>query len=257
MLPKNLTTIGETYFLKELRDGFDTIERDELKIQMSKRTGNEYTNFSNKCVVMYAPKKGKYKQGDVVWVHHYVVDQKQGDYMYAREDQIWFKGDSLLNVNNEKIVVFKYKLHEETTTASGLILISYDTDGMEKYGFKGEVVSGGGLKKGDTFYFIKNTEYELWENEEQYFIVDIDNVCKVNGRIRDGYYETKKVNITDMYFNHKLRMVKGGVISLLNNPNLPNDGLFCVLRKKPSCSFVRPEEVLALLDVPVNVATVF
>lgn len=246
----NLTTIGKTYLLRERRDGFDEIQRGSLTIKMADRTGNEYTNFSNRCEVIHAPKKGKYKEGDLVWVHHLVRDQSAyDDLIYASEEQIWFAADNIEDLTDGDIVVFKHNLHNEDKTDSGLVLISYDDANKEKYGLRGEVVSGY-LPKGTDIYYKKNMEYEVWQNELMYLIVDKKHICMADGVVTENWYEIEKVDETSLYISKKIRMPKRGIIALLKNPSLPLHGQFCVLRRDVSPRFVSPSEILATIEIP-------
>lgn len=255
MVRKNVTTFNNSYLLEENRDSFDKVKRGDLELQIAARTGNQYTNFSNKFNVVEAPKDGKYKVGDVVWGHHFILDQTAYDGLfYANEEQIWFKGNTLLEVNDENIVVFVPYLHEEIERPSGIVVISYDSSNEHTYGDRGKVVSGGGLPVGSEIYYLKNRDYELWENEIMYFVVDKDFVCMVNGEPFGEWYVTKVINDTDLYFSHDIRLPRGGVIALLQNPNLPYDGKYGLLSRRPSQSFVSPDKILGIVDLPSNVS---
>lgn len=252
---ENLTPINGAYLLKENREGFDVVERGDLKLQIAARTGNNYTNFSNKCDIVVAPKGGKYKVGDTVWVHHFVSDQKYNDgLLYANENQFWFKGDKLSEIEDDNIVIFQPDLHDESTTASGLILISYDTKNSEKFGERGKVVSGGGLKKGSQIYYHKNRELEVWENEVMYLIIEKTEICMVDGECFGDWYISEPLNETDLYFKYKIRFPKKGVISLLKNPHLPLDGSFVVLANAVVPCFVSPDKILSTIDLPEAVS---
>lgn len=255
MTKEKLTTINKAYILKELRDGFDEVQRGSLKLKMASRTGNKYTNFTNRCEIVKTFKNSKYKVGDVVWVHYLVSDQlAYDDYLFAGERQIWFKAENIKDVQDEDIVVFKYDLHEETTRPSGIVLISYDEGNSDKYGLRGKVVGGGGLEKGSQIYFNKDRENEVWQDEEQYLVIEKKNVCMVDGKLFGDWYYAEPVDITDMYLKHKIRLPKGGVIALLKNPLLAYDGVHVVLRKLSSPYFVSPREILAIVDLPSAVS---
>jgi len=256
MSTQKLTTINKAYLLKERRDGFDEIQHGSLTLTMQAREGNEFTNFSQRFEIVACPSKdSKYKKGDIVWGHHFIIKQKAfDDLFYAGESQIWFKADKITDLVDDDIVVFQYVLHEETQTASGLTLINYNdqkTTAKEK-GIKCRVVSGA-LLKGSEMRFYKNRQQEVWQNEEQYLLTDKKFITEVNGVPYGQWYEAKLVDDIDLYKQYKTRIKKGFIV-LLNNPELPYHSELALVQKKPVLSFVNHDEILALVEIPDTLA---
>lgn len=246
---ETLTTINRAYIVRELRDGFDTIKHGSLDLLMRTRTGNKYTNFTNRCRVLAAPKGGKYAVGDVVWVHHFVLNQSFGDDLYCAEHQIWISGDRIAEVESDELVVFKYRNISEKTTPSGIFLVTFeDTD--EK-NMKGDVVAGA-LPKGSVIEWIADNEYEFWQDEQQYLVVDKEHITTIDGVLTEGFYEYEKLTLSerqDLFRQHGI-MPKKGFIARLKNSLLPYHGKHCWLSTSSAQRFVRPPEILAILDLP-------
>lgn len=258
MSTNKLTTVNRAYLLKERRDGFDEIQHGSLTLKMEARTGNEFTNFSQRFEIMACPPKdSKYKEGDIVWGHHFIIKQKAfDDLYYAAEDQIWFKTDNISDLIDDEIVVFQYVLHEETKTDSGLILINYNDQKTtaRKKGIKCRVVAGA-LPKDSEIRFYKNRQQEVWQHEQQYLITEKRFVTELEGSPYGQWYDASLIDDVDLYKKHKT-IIKKGFIVLLNNPKLPYHKNYAVIAKKPVLSFVNHDEILAIVEIPDKLALV-
>lgn len=242
---KKLFTLKGKYLLKELRDGFDTIERNGITIYKRPSEGFEFVNFSMKCEIVAAPENGKYGRGQKVFVHHLVKDDKWSanfstkEVLATVEDNILFAGNSPEDCKDKDVVVFKYLKKKEEATDSGIVTQVGFTD--EKKG----VVVAGGLPKGTIITYRENKELEIFYNEEQYLFMDLINVTSVDGKPYGDWYEVE--DFADVYFDTGVVALKGQTalgkkynielkgrqkIAKLNNPSLPYHGKMVLCQER-------------------------
>ena len=157
-----LSTLRGKYLLREIRDGFDVIEKDGITIYKRPSEGFEYVNFSMKCEIVAAPEYGKYGVGQHVFVHHMVKGDAWSEnwsteeLLATVEENILFAGESPLDCKEKDVVVFKYFKKPEEKTDSGIVKQIGFTDDS-----RGEVV-GGALKAGDIITYRENKELEIF-----------------------------------------------------------------------------------------------
>jgi hypothetical protein len=203
----DFSTLNRKYLVRELKEGFETIERNGLKLHTAKKTGFEDTaNFSNRCEVVVAPEGGKYKRGENVFVHHGIATDRFrndwfGEVLYAtREENIWFKGEKPEDLVDDELIIFKY-LKKDIEEHNGIVTQVSSVDEL-----RGEVVSGA-LPKGVEITYRINKEMEFFFNEEQYLITEKKFITSVNGKPFGEWYEYD--DFEDEYFDEGLITLKG------------------------------------------------
>lgn len=241
----NLSTLRGKYLLKELRDGFDVIEKNGVTIYKRPSEGFELANFSMKCEIIACPEDGKYGKGQHVFVHHFVKNDvwssnfSTDEVLATVEENILFAGESPEDCNEKDVVVFKYLKKKEDATDSGIVTQLGFTDE-----YKGEVVSGA-LNKGDIITYRTNKELEIFWEEEQYLYIDVMNITSVNGEPVGNWYEVD--DFEEEYFDTGIIQLKGQTglskkydielkgkqkIVRLNNPKLPYHGRMVLCQER-------------------------
>lgn len=251
---KKFSTINSKYLLTELRDGFDYVKDDGFEIRIRTREGFKYNDFSQRCKVIAAPEDGMYKVGDIVWVHHFVMDDvydgtfdgiTDGLIYATREENILFKGSSPEDCVRDGITVFKYLKQEQELSDGVITKVKKDDD------FSGIVVAGD-IPKGTVIKYKLNMELELWHNEEQFLVIDTENIMAVNGEPFMDWYEfdplddekfdfgwgflTGQVGVQEKlgtYVTKKQKIVK------LKNPNLKLDGALAIVQDDWSSKYTK------------------
>jgi len=207
---ENITTVEKNYLVSEDRSAFDIVKLGNLELFKSKPEGFKYNNCSNKFIVEYAPVDSKYKVGDSVWGHHMIINtpvEIDGKLMFAaKEESLWFSAEDPSEHNEDKIISFEY-LKESENTVGNLI-----TNVAATRWDKGTVLSGG-LPKGTVITYWKDREYELWYNERQILIMDVDHVTSINGEVCGDWCELDDMEGEDffcgfLYYRGKLGLMK-------------------------------------------------
>jgi hypothetical protein len=252
------STLRGVYLLKEDRSGFDTIKlTDDVTLFMRPREGFASTNFSNCCRIVHSPENGKYSVGERVWVHHFIVDQrfkrnnKFGEEIYAREEQIFFSAEDITNFKDPDVCVFQYLSTGEH--ASNGVIIPASTDDN-----KGRVVTGC-FPGGSVIEFVPNKEYEIFFNEKQYLVIDKRHVTSLDGIPYGDYYRIDAFE--NFEYQGNFGIIKGQLgkqlhekislpqklsLALLYSPSLELDGKTAIVNT-PKGKWAHSESILATL----------
>lgn len=207
---ENITTVEKNYLLTEDRSAFDVVKIGHIDLFKARPEGYKYNNCSNKFIVEAAPLNSKYKVGDSVWGDHRIIDSPveiDGKGMFAaKEESIWLKAEDPSEHNDENIISFEYLKEDEYM--SGGIVAGVSVTRWEK-GF----VLSGGLPKGTVITYWTDREYEVWYNERQILLLDINHVTSINGEVCGEWCELDDMNEQDfncgfLYLRGKMGLMK-------------------------------------------------
>jgi hypothetical protein len=266
-----VNTLGKTYIVRELKEGFDdfSLGETDVKIQMRPRQGvGKFTNFSNRCEILVAPENGKYKVGQSVFVPNAVVDNKispkiaeslgvnikyLSGSLYLGEHNILFEGEDITKIEGDEWSVFQIKKQSEVVE-NGITIIDPEDDTI------GYVICGA-LNKGDKITWVSSKRIEIWQKEKQYWVTHKDWITSVNDEPYGEYYRidnyskrSGKVNGIELkgqtyarkLFGLSIPDKKYEIIDLYN-PCLPNHGKSALFRRVKPMPFVHQDSLVALL----------
>lgn len=132
-------------------------------------------NAVQEAVVIACPEGKELKEGDTVYVHHFVIEDerrvpvKGKEYRWLEYNQIYARvRDGILKALGYYVLVEPVKFDEskfQKETESGFILTQKaGTEYVDRVGFVahvGEEAIAAGIEVGDKIFFNKNCEYEI------------------------------------------------------------------------------------------------
>jgi hypothetical protein len=269
---ENLGTIKGKYLAIEVKEGFEefNLGDTDIRIKTVERTGvAKYTNFSHHCKIVGAYPNSRIDVGTHFWTRHEIVDDSfdgscvasslAGETVYAlREENILFVGDNITtatsyDASNPWVLVRTKGMEKEEK--GELVVFSGPNKNI------GKVVNGVGvLNEGDFITWLPGGRVEYWQNEVQYWAVNVSRITTLNGKPHGLFYELdlfddfewekggvilKGRDAARMKYNIKTR--KGEHLAILNNPELEHHGKVAIARQSKK-GVKYSNDIIALID---------
>lgn len=197
-MSREYEVVNDALLVREVKDGFASLNFNGLELSLRDRAGSEYGNFSNKVVVIHTFKDSEYLVGSVIIVHHFVKDQivsiDEEDFLLCYPEQIIAKKcrDNHGIDDDRYLEDFKcdngYLAYPELVESESI----FESWGNKQTNHKTNSTT---TLSGEKIEYLDNADYELYHNEKLVFFIKEEHIYSINNILQTKYFTEVSSNV--------------------------------------------------------------